>query len=317
MEVIPIAEESLGVRSMAMFVKTKDLSILLDPGISLSPNRYGLPPHPREIERVRVLRNVLERYAEEANYVFISHYHRDHFTVPYASIYMGTTNESYRRIYSGKVLLMKSPNDENWSQRRRYYGLRKAIEGITKDLVFADGKEFTIGSTRLIVSQSLPHGEDNAKTGRVIAITIVDGDGSLTFMPDVEGPVSQLAVNYIMGVKPRTLIVGGPPIYLSRRGFSAEYFDNALRNLMAIIRAGFLNKLVIAHHTLRDLNWRNALKELFEEASKYGVSIMTYAGLLNREDELLEAMRRDLYAKEPPPRDYLEQFRRIRDEGED
>ncbi len=314
---IPIAEESLGVRSMAMFVKTKDLSILLDPGISLSPNRYGLPPHPREIERVRVLRNVLERYAEEANYVFISHYHRDHFTVPYASIYMGTTNESYRRIYSGKVLLMKSPNDENWSQRRRYYGLRKAIEGITKDLVFADGKEFTIGSTRLIVSQSLPHGEDNAKTGRVIAITIVDGDGSLTFMPDVEGPVSQLAVNYIMGVKPRTLIVGGPPIYLSRRGFSAEYFDNALRNLMAIIRAGFLNKLVIAHHTLRDLNWRNALKELFEEASKYGVSIMTYAGLLNREDELLEAMRRDLYAKEPPPRDYLEQFRRIRDEGED
>lgn len=106
MELVPIAEESLGVRSMAMFVKTKDLSILLDPGISLSPNRYGLPPHPRELERVRALRSILEKYAEESEYVFISHYHRDHFTVPYPSIYMGTTNDSFRKIYSNKVVLM-------------------------------------------------------------------------------------------------------------------------------------------------------------------------------------------------------------------
>lgn len=316
---VPIAEESLGVRSMAMFVRTKDLSMLLDPGISLSPNRYGLPPHPREIERVNALRRALEKYAEEANYVFISHYHRDHFTVPYPSIYMGgTNNESYRKIYSGKVLLMKSPDDENWSQRRRYYGLRKAIEGIVKDLVFADGKEFAIGSTRLVVSRSLPHGEDNARTGRVIAITIIDGDESLMFMPDVEGPVSQLAVDYVMSMKPQILIVGGPPpLYLSRRGFGEEYFSNALRNLTAILRAGFLNKLVIAHHTLRDLNWRNALKALFEEAGRLGISITTYAGLLNREDELLEAMRKDLYAREPPPKDYLDQFRRVKDEVED
>ncbi len=275
-------------------------------------------PHPREIERVRALRSILERYAEDANYVFISHYHRDHFTVPYPSIYMGTTNESYKKIYSGKVLLMKSPSDENWSQRRRYYGLRKAIEGITRDLVFADGKEFIIGSTRLIISQSLPHGEDNAKTGRVIAITIVDDDESLTFMPDVEGPVSQLAVDYVMSMKPQTLVVGGPPpLYLSRRGFGEEYLSNALRNLMAILRAGFLNKLVIAHHTLRDLHWRDSLKALFEEAGKLGVLITTYAGLLNREDELLEAMRKDLYSKEPPPNDYLEQFKRVKDEVED
>ncbi|GAB6945641.1 hypothetical protein [Vulcanisaeta sp. JCM 14467] len=317
MEVVPIAEESLGVRSMAMFVRTRDLSILLDPGISLSPNRYGLPPHPRELERVRALRSVLEKYAEETNYVFISHYHRDHFTVPYQSIYMGTTNDSYRKVYSGKVVLMKSPDDENWSQRRRYYGLRRAIEGIAKELVFVDGKEFNIGSTRLVISQSLPHGEENARTGRVVAITIIEDDETLTFMPDVEGPVSQSAIDYVMSMKPKTLVVGGPPLYLSRRGFGEEYVSNALRNLTAILRAGFLNRLIIAHHTLRDLDWRNKLRALFEEASRLGVSVMTYAGLLNREDELLEAMRRELYAREPPPRDYLVQFRRVRDEGED
>ncbi|MGC8606313.1 MAG: hypothetical protein ACP5GZ_07285 [Vulcanisaeta sp.] len=317
MDVIPIAEESLGVRSMAMFIKTRDLSILLDPGISLSPNRFGLPPHPRELERVRTLRSILERYAEETNYVFISHYHRDHFTVPYPSIYMGTTNESYRKIYSNKVLLLKSPDDENWSQRRRYYGLRRAIEGLVREIMFVDGKELTIGSTKLVISQSLPHGEDNARTGKVIAITIINNDESLTFMPDVEGPVSQLAVNYVMTIRPQTLIVGGPPLYLSRKGFGEDYLNNALRNLMSILRAGFLNRLVIAHHTLRELNWRNALKALFEDASKYNISIITYAGMLDREDELLEAMRKELYAAEPPPKDYLKQFRGVKDENED
>ncbi|ADY00979.1 hypothetical protein VMUT_0768 [Vulcanisaeta moutnovskia 768-28] len=317
MDVIPIAEESLGVRSMAMFIKTRDLSILLDPGISLSPNRFGLPPHPRELERVRTLRSILERYSEETNYVFISHYHRDHFTVPYPSIYMGTTNESYRKIYSNKVLLLKSPDDENWSQRRRYYGLRRAIEGLVREIMFVDGRELTIGSTKLVISQSLPHGEDNARTGKVIAITIINNDESLTFMPDVEGPVSQLAVNYIMAIRPQTLIVGGPPLYLSRKGFGEDYLNNALRNLMSILRAGFLDRLVIAHHTLRELNWRNALKALFEDASKYNISIITYAGMLDREDELLEAMRKELYAAEPPPKDYLKQFRGVKDENED
>ena len=316
MEIVAIAEESIGVRSMAMFIKTRDTSILLDPGLSLSPNRFGLPPHPRELDRVRALRRVLESYATDASYVFVSHYHRDHFTVPYASIYMGTDNESYRRIYTNKVVLLKSPDDLNWSQRRRYYGLRKALDNVAKEVIFADGKELTIGSTRLVVSQSLPHGEEGSKTGRVIAVTIEDGDERVTFMPDVEGPVTQGAVNYVYRMRPQTLIVGGPPLYLSGRGFNEEYFNNALSNLINLVRAGFLNRLIIAHHTLRELNWRIMLKELFNEASKHGVSIMTYAGLLGRNDELLEAMRRDLYAKEPPPKDYLEQFRRSAREDE-
>jgi len=312
MEIVPIAEESLGVRSMALFARTRDLAILLDPGMSLSPNRFGLPPHPRELNRVRVLRGVLERYAEEAGYVFISHYHRDHFTVPYASEYMGTSEDSYRKIYTGKVILMKSPNDINWSQRRRYYGLRKAIEGLAKEIIYVDGKELTIGSTRLIASPSLPHGEEGSKTGRVVALTIDDGDSKLTFMPDVEGPVAQSAVDYIMTMRPQVLIVGGPPLYLSKKGFGEDYVGKAIDNLVSIIRAGFLKKLIIAHHTLRELNWRDALRALFSEALRSGVEVLTYAGLLGRDDELLEAMRKDLYRNEPPEGTNGRKLRRAR-----
>src|SRR2546426_10189287 len=42
--VIPLAAESLGVRSMATYVEAGDLGILIDPGATLAPARWGLPP---------------------------------------------------------------------------------------------------------------------------------------------------------------------------------------------------------------------------------------------------------------------------------
>src|SRR2546425_12620111 len=42
--VIPLAAESLGVRSMATYVEAGDLGILIDPRATLAPARWGLPP---------------------------------------------------------------------------------------------------------------------------------------------------------------------------------------------------------------------------------------------------------------------------------
>jgi len=46
MEVVPVGEESLGVRSMCLYVETRDVRVLFDAGVSLAPRRFGLPPHP-------------------------------------------------------------------------------------------------------------------------------------------------------------------------------------------------------------------------------------------------------------------------------
>ena len=51
-KIIPLAAESLGVRSMCTYVETPDLRILIDPGVSLGP-RFGLLPHPKEYEAIR------------------------------------------------------------------------------------------------------------------------------------------------------------------------------------------------------------------------------------------------------------------------
>src|SRR2546430_650265 len=43
MKVIPLAADSLGVRSMATYVEVADTGILIDPGATLAPSRFTLP----------------------------------------------------------------------------------------------------------------------------------------------------------------------------------------------------------------------------------------------------------------------------------
>ncbi len=47
MVVVPLAAESLGVRSLSVFVRTPDTGVLIDPGVALG-TRGGLHPHPAE-----------------------------------------------------------------------------------------------------------------------------------------------------------------------------------------------------------------------------------------------------------------------------
>ena len=298
MEIVPIAEESLGVRSMALFVRTRDVSILFDAGVSLSPRRFGLPPHPLELERVRELRAKIIEYASSADVITVSHYHRDHFTPWYKSVYMATDETTHLEIYRGKLVLAKSPQGLNWSQRRRHYGFKKAVEQVAK-LEYADGKTYRFGDTILTASPPLPHGPEGAKTGFVIAFVVGEGDERLLFMPDVQGPANEAALEFAFSVAPTIAIIGGPPTYLN----NVEW-TTGVKNLTKLASMPGLRVLVVAHHALRDLDWRARLASVFEAASKTGVSVKTYAGLLGKEDELLEARRKELYKLVPAePRD--------------
>ncbi len=62
--VVPLAAESLGVRSMCTFVETADVRVLLDAGVSLGPYRLGFPPHPREYEALKESRRRIAEAAE-------------------------------------------------------------------------------------------------------------------------------------------------------------------------------------------------------------------------------------------------------------
>src|SRR5262245_25267351 len=78
-KICPLAAESLGVRSVATYVECGDVRLLVDPGASLGGSRSNLPPAAEEWEALRRANDRISGYAARANWVFVSHYHEDHF----------------------------------------------------------------------------------------------------------------------------------------------------------------------------------------------------------------------------------------------
>lgn len=309
MVVEPLGEESLGVRSMSLYVETEDVRLIVDPGASLAPLRFGLPPHPREFDALRAFRERLRRVVQRAEYLFISHYHRDHFTPPYSSIYMGTGDKDYEEVYGGKVVFAKDHGSVNPSQARRGIGLFKAVKGIVKRWVMCDGVSLTINETNIVFSKPIPHGKPGSRTGYVVGLAVVRGEDSLVYLPDVQGPLSSEALEFALSIRPKVVIVGGFPAYLIGKPFTENDLKTANENLLKLWNAIRPHKLVVAHHLLRLVNWRDYLPK--------GISVETYSSLIGLSENLLEARRRELYDMENPGRDYMLRFSRARESDDE
>ena len=106
MRVMPLAADSLGVRSMATYVEAGTLRLLIDPGATLAPRRYGLDPAPAEEEALARARLRIDAYAVRATHVAVSHFHADHFRTDTA-LYAG--RRSGRRIRASRSTATRPP----------------------------------------------------------------------------------------------------------------------------------------------------------------------------------------------------------------
>lgn len=91
--------DSMGAKSSSLLIETPDIKILVDPGAAEMQPGYPLPPEEKEKLRERAL-EVIKEAAQQAEIVFISHYHYDHHTLPVEA----------PQIYEGKRLWIKDPN---------------------------------------------------------------------------------------------------------------------------------------------------------------------------------------------------------------
>lgn len=60
-----LASESMGARSMSTFLKSTNLSMIIDPGVELAPKRFNLPPHQIEINKKEELWLKIEKYLKK------------------------------------------------------------------------------------------------------------------------------------------------------------------------------------------------------------------------------------------------------------
>lgn len=304
-KVIPLAAESLGVRSMCTYVETPDVRVVLDAGVSLCPNRFGLPPHPQEFEAIVDARRRIAQAAEKAQVVTISHYHYDHHTPSFEDWLVNWTERDVtaKQIYLDKVVLAKNPRENiNSSQRERAWMFTRTGGKYAHSIQNADNKTFMFGRTNLRFSEAVFHGSDKSELGWVLMVVIETENEKFMFASDVQGPISHRPLEIITEEAPQMLMIGGPPLYLSPFNVNEKEMEKGLKNLIEIVKK--VPHLILDHHITRDENWREKTVDLFYEAYRTGSTIQTAAEFLGRKDNLLEASRKRLFAENVPSPDF-------------
>ena len=286
MKVIPLAAESLGVRSMCTYVEAGRTGILIDPGATLAPFRFNLPPADVEWDALRRANDRISAYAARASLLFVSHYHDDHF-------------RSDPTSYAGRRVLVKDPRRMvSGAQARRAAALWSTLQATAK-VEAADGHTERGRDLELRVSPPLAHGLEGTNLGYVLALTVEDHaeHERFVFASDVQGPLSPVATAYLLRERPTLLYLSGPPSYMERE-VGAHVIDAGVANLMRIVDATGC-RVIMDHHALRDDRAQERFALLWESGR-----VITAARHLGLADDVLESRRARLWSavRKPPAR---------------
>ncbi len=295
MNVVPLAADSLGVRSMATYVECGQTRVLIDPGAALAPNRFGLPPADEEWEGLKRSNDRISGYAARASLIFVSHYHDDHFRHD-PGLYAGRT------VWAKDAKRMINPR-----QAQRARELWKSIAGGCR-LDSADGRIMETADARLVASSPLAHGVEGTGLGYVVALTITDLREGTRFVhaSDVQGPLSAVAAAYLVREKPDILYLSGPPAYLEHQ-LGGALIDQGIEHLLRVLDRTDC-RVILDHHALRAENY----PERFERLWRTG-RVVTAAGFLGLDDQALESRRRSLWSGRRKPASPME--RRLKNPG--
>jgi predicted metallo-beta-lactamase superfamily hydrolase len=286
MNVVPLAADSLGTRSMATYVECGATRILLDPGAALAPNRFGLPPSDEEWEALRRANDRIATYAGNVDLVLVSHYHEDHFRYDPS-------------LYAGRTVWAKDPRRMiNPRQQVRAGTLWRSIAGRCR-LDSAEGRRWDGRDVSVTASPPLAHGAEGTTLGYVLAFTIVDRREGRRFVhaSDVQGPLSAVATAYVIRERPHLLYLSGPPAYLEAQ-VGSDVIDRGVTNLLRIVEATGC-QVILDHHALRDAGYRERFRSLWDTGR-----VCTAAGFLGLADQPLESGRQvgARGARKPPAR---------------
>jgi len=283
LNVKPLAFDSFGVRSMATFVETDDIAVLIDPGVSLAPLRYGLPPHPIEAQRMNEHWEDIKEHAVRSDVLIVTHYHYDHF------------DPEEPELYEGKIVYLKHPKEKiNKSQAGRASYFLDKLNELPKSIDFADGNEFGHGATIIKFSSPVYHGT-NPKLGYVVEVSISCGGEKMVFTSDVEGPSVADQAEFILQENPDLLILDGPMTYMLGFRYSRKSLALSIENINRIIKETSVKSILVEHHFMRDLKYRERIPEVYECATENDVKVITAAEYLGRDIEMLEARRKELF----------------------
>lgn len=279
----PLAFDSFGVRSMATFVETDDIAVLIDPSVALAPSRYRLPPHPIEEQRMSETWTDIKEHATRSDVLIVTHYHYDHH------------DPEEPEIYKYKIVYLKHPKASiNKSQAKRASYFMDMLKEIPKSIDIADGMEFKHGSTAIKFSSPVFHGT-NPKLGYVVEVSISCSGEKLVFTSDVEGPAVDDQVEFIIRENPDIVILDGPMTYMLGFRYWNKSLALSIANIKRIIKDTSVKCIMVEHHFMRDLKYEARIAEVYAYAAERDVKLITAAEYIGRDIDILEARRKKLF----------------------
>ncbi len=289
MKIIPLAFDSFGVRSMSTLVITKDVTIHIDPGVALGPTRYGLSPTKEEYKALELSRKIIMKAGNYSDVAIVTHYHYDHHPFP-------DDSEMYEKCFKGKVVIAKDiKKNIHASGRSRGRIFEEKVKDLAKKLEWGDGKEFKFGKTLVKISEPVWHGDVGSKVGKVLMVYVKRGRDSFLFGSDAQGLADPKSLEFVIENNPKFLIVDGYPTIFIGWKMSKKNFEISKEHLKKALEKTDVKVMILEHHGVRDINYKEKLKDVFEFAENLGKRIVTAAEYYGLENLFLEAWRKDIH----------------------
>ncbi|CAD6491802.1 MAG: hypothetical protein FFODKBPE_00217 [Candidatus Argoarchaeum ethanivorans] len=287
-----IGTESLGVRGLCCFITTAKQRILIDPGIALGYNRYGLLPHPFQIAvDERIQKKIVQRWLEATDIV-ISHFHGDHIPLVDANPYQ----------LNIKKITGLNPEVRIWAKNLSHLHPieKKRVESLSA--ILKNGLTPAEGVKRGAVTFSGPvfHGgkRNNQQT---VMMTRIKEDQVFVHTSDIQ-LLDDEAISQILDWKPDIVLADGPPLYMPNK-LSEEQVGKAWHNAKRLSRE--IGTLILDHHLMRCCEGVGWLSRL---SSETGNSVVCGADFMKVPRMLLEAKRKSLYMDMPVPAGWHEAY---------
>ena len=288
MLVTPLAAESMGARSMATWVETRDCRIIIDPWLEELPLRFGLEPHPVELWYTEKLQSRIRLFLRKAEVIIITRY--DHATLSLLS----------PEMCKDRTIFMRNPNQHtNLEHRNTVFEFIKENRSPASEISFVEGRLLKLGKTKLHFSTSV-EGVPGAGKGYVMPLAIEDRKQCFFYSSEIAGHFGSHLKQFFTRMEPDTCLLDGPETTWRKHGRELGDLDGLIQEYMELMLAGPLKVLITDHHLLRDINWRLKATRMFKMAEKSRLVIKTAAEFRGEENNLLEARRDQLYEVEPP-----------------
>ncbi len=290
-----IGVDSIGSRSLAVVVEAGGVKIFIDPGVSVAPRRFGLPPHPLELRNMCSIKRRIVDELEDSDIVVITHYHYDHY------LYRAEDSNNY----AGKILLVKNPERNiNYSQKIRAYRFFKKnnVAELARKVHYLDSREFKYEDITIRGSPPFPHGAPGTKLGYIVMATIECCDIRLLYGSDAQGPIDTSARDYVIQENPDILVISGPPLYLSGTKIQHEEVEQGIRSIRSIANSLKNSIIIVDHHSARSFDYLDLLTAL-KKINPRSMAGYEYMGV---EPNFLELKRRELWREAPARSDYNE-----------